>query len=226
MKKAVVLLAGGIDSTTTLAIAKQQGYECYAISFDYAQSHRSELDAAKIIAKKFGVVEHKIMPLDLSMLTTSALTNHELDVPDYTGAEKVTSSYVPARNTIFLSYALAWAEVLEAHDIFYGGCLADDAGFPDCRPEYVAAYEKMATLATALGTDVAPMRIHAPVINKTKAQTLLLGTEMGIDYRLTVTCYAANTAGEACGKCESCVGRKKGFSEAKLADVTRYVDSI
>ncbi|MFG1497140.1 7-cyano-7-deazaguanine synthase QueC [Saccharospirillum sp. HFRX-1] len=220
-KKAVVLLSGGLDSTTVLAQAKADGYELYALSFDYGQRHDAELDAAKRIAKSMGVVEHKVIPIDLASLGGSALTDHSLEVPTEE-TEGIPVTYVPARNTVFLSIALGWAEVLEAQNIFIGVSAVDYSGYPDCRPEYIAAYERLANLATRMGVEGRVIKVHTPLINLSKAETVALGTQLGVDYGLTVSCYQANESGEACGRCDSCRLRQKGFAEAGLSDPTRY----
>lgn len=220
-KKAVVLLSGGLDSTTVLAQAKAEGYDLYALSFDYGQRHDAELDAARRIATAMDVVEHKIVPIDLASLGGSALTDHSLDVPTE-ASEGIPVTYVPARNTVFLSIALGWAEVLEARNIFIGVSAVDYSGYPDCRPEYIEAYERLANLATRMGVEGKTIRIHTPLIQLSKAETVALGSRLGVDYGLTVSCYQANAAGEACGQCDSCRLRQKGFAEAGLADPTRY----
>lgn len=220
-KKAVVLLSGGLDSTTVLAQAKSEGYDLYALSFDYGQRHDAELEAAKRIAAAMDVVEHKVVPINLSSIGGSALTDHSIDVPVEEG-EGIPVTYVPARNTVFLSIALGWAEVLEAQDIFIGVSAVDYSGYPDCRPEYIAAYERLANLATKMGVEGRSIRIRTPLINLTKAATIQLGHQLGVDYRLTVSCYQANDDGEACGQCDSCRLRKKGFDEAGVPDPTRY----
>ncbi len=225
MKKAVILFSGGIDSSTVLAIAKQQGYACYALTFDYGQRHHSEVAITKKLAERFGVVKHCIFPLNINVFGGSALTDSAIAVPEYSieNVSKITHSYIPARNTIFLAIALAWVESLAAQDIFFGGCAADAAGFPDCRSEYIAAFEKMANLATQSALAGKKLTIHKPLVNLTKAETIKLGTQLGINYQPTVTCYQANEQGEACGHCESCGTRKQGFIEAGLPDITRYV---
>lgn len=223
MKKAVVLLSGGLDSTTCLAIAKSQGFAPYALSFDYGQRLRSELNAAKQIAKSLGAVEHRIFELGVGSLQGSALTDNAIVVPeDEPSAESIPVTYVPARNTIFLSIALGWAEVLGAHDIFIGVSAVDFSNYPDCRPEYIAAFEKLANLATKAGVEGQRFIIHTPIINLSKADTIKSGTTLGVDYGLTVTCYQADEEGRACGRCHSCHFRKKGFQEAGLVDPTRY----
>jgi 7-cyano-7-deazaguanine synthase len=225
-KKAVVLLSGGMDSTTVLCIARNEGYEVFALSFSYGQRHSAELDAAKKIATRAGVTEHRIATIDLRSLGGSALTS-DVAVPKGRPiaeiAEGIPVTYVPARNTIFLSYALAWAEVLGSGDIFLGVNALDYSGYPDCRPEYIQAFEKMANLATraaVLGEQ--RIRIHTPLISLSKAEIIRTGMELGVDYSLTSSCYDPSPAGEACGACDSCVLRKKGFREAGVADPTRY----
>ncbi|MGI0118992.1 7-cyano-7-deazaguanine synthase QueC [Zooshikella sp. RANM57] len=225
MKKAVVLLSGGLDSTTCLAYAKSQGYECYAISFDYGQKHNSELEAAKRIAQAMNVVRHEVLPLQLNQLTRSALTDQSIDIPDYADDGEIPVTYVPARNTILIAVALGWAEVLEADAIFIGVSSVDYSGYPDCRPEYIEAYQKLAELATKVGVEGKPIRIETPLIRLNKAETIQLGHKLGVDYGLTVSCYRANDDGEACGECDSCYLRKKGFSEAGVEDPTHYVQS-
>lgn len=220
-KKAIVLFSGGLDSTTVLAQAMGDGYEVYALSFDYGQRHDAELDAARNIASRMRVREHKIVPINLSSIGGSALTDHSIDVPtDAPGGIPVT--YVPARNTVFLSIALGWAEVLEAQDIFIGVSALDYSGYPDCRPEYITAYERLANLATKMGVEGRHISIRTPLINLTKAATIELGSQLGVDYSLTVSCYQADEAGSACGRCDSCRLRQKGFLEAGVPDPTRY----
>lgn len=218
--KAVILLSGGLDSVTALSVAREK-YECYALSFSYGQRHDAELNAAKKIAEHFNVAEHRILNIDLGQLGGSALTDSSIDVPESPG-EGIPVTYVPARNTIFLSYALAWAEVLDAHDIFIGVNAVDYSGYPDCRPEYIDAYSKMANLATKTAVEGQPVKIHTPLINLTKAEIIKLGIEHQVDYSMTVSCYSANEYGEACGRCDSCQLRRKGFEEAGLKDPTRY----
>lgn len=219
--KAVVLISGGLDSTTVLAIAKSQGYECYTISFDYGQRHRAELIAAECTASALGSAEHKVVQLDLQTIGGSALTDRSLAVPETEG-EGIPITYVPARNTVFLSIALGWAEVLEADDIFIGVNAVDYSGYPDCRPEYVEAYETMANLATRSGVEGRKLRIQAPLMRLSKGDIVREGMALGVDYGLTVSCYQANDAGEACGRCDSCRLRRAGFTEAGVADPTRY----
>lgn len=218
--KAVILLSGGLDSVTALSLAKEN-YQCYALSFSYGQRHDAELNAAKNIAEYFDVAEHRILNIDLGQLGGSALTDQTIDVPE-TPTEGIPVTYVPARNTIFLSYALAWAEVLDAHDIFIGVNAVDYSGYPDCRPEYIDAFSKMANLATKTAVEGNPINIHTPLIKLTKAEIIKLGIDHGVDYAMTVSCYSANDQGEACGRCDSCQLRKKGFEEAGVQDPTRY----
>ena len=222
MSKAVILLSGGLDSTTVLAIAQSQGLECYALSFDYGQKQRSELNAAKAIASEFGAAEHRIMRVCLDDIGGSALTDPNLEVPKFTQSDEIPITYVPARNTIFLSFALAWAEVLDAQSIFIGVNALDYSGYPDCRPEYIKAYETMANLATKQSAEGNKMQIHTPLINLTKAEIIQQGQRLGVDYSMTTTCYQANDKGEACGECDACVLRQIGFNQAGVDDPTRY----
>ncbi|CEK09291.1 7-cyano-7-deazaguanine synthase QueC [Legionella hackeliae] len=222
MKKAVILLSGGLDSATCLALAKQEGYACYALSFRYGQRHPAELAAATRVAKHLSAVEHRITDLDIGQFGGSALTNNAIPVPEYSGSKEIPITYVPARNTIFLAMALAYAEILEARDIFIGVNAVDYSGYPDCRPEFVAAFEKMANLATKAGVSGDTVKIHAPLQFLTKEEIILKGTNLGLDYSLTVSCYQATEAGEACGICDSCTFRKQGFKAANLTDPTRY----
>ena len=220
-KKAVILLSGGLDSATVVAMARAQGYACYTMSFDYGQRHRAELQAAERVAQQLGVVEHKVICLDLNGIGGSALTDDRIDVPEVPG-EGIPVTYVPARNTVFLSLALGWAEVLGARDIFIGVNAVDYSGYPDCRPEFVAAFERMANLATKAGVEGLGFRIQAPLQEMSKARIVQEGTRLGVDYAATVSCYQADTDGRACGKCDSCRLRAAGFAEAGLADPTRY----
>jgi 7-cyano-7-deazaguanine synthase len=234
---AVILFSGGLDSTTILALAKHLGYHCYALSVHYGQKHSSELEAAKQIAHLLGVERHEIIHLDLPRFGGSALTDHSLHIPTSNDQANLNSNrpvipitYVPARNTIMLSLALAWAESISSLDIFYGANAVDYSGYPDCRPEYVRSFEVMANLATKAGVESLhpenSFRIHAPIIQMSKEQIIRLGAEMGINYSQTVSCYQANTNGEACGICESCQLRKTGFSQAGVSDPTRYQINI
>jgi len=219
--KAVVLLSGGLDSATVLATAVADNYECYALSFDYGQRHRSELVASDRLADQLGAELHKTLKIDLGQLGGSALTDTAIDVPTQP-SEGIPVTYVPARNTIFLSYALAWAEILQADNIFIGVNAVDYSGYPDCRPEYIEAYEYMANLATKVGVEGHKMRIHTPLIKLTKAEIVQLGVANGVDYGMTVSCYAADENGAACGQCDSCRLRAKGFADADMDDPTRY----
>ena len=225
-KKAVVLLSGGLDSATALAIAKDQGFECCTLSFHYGQRHAIELDCAKQIAEAQGVAEHRIVDIDLAAFGGSALTDLNINVPHETSApEEIPITYVPARNTIFLSYALAWAEVLGSSDIFIGVNALDYSGYPDCRPEFIAAYETMANLATKAGvTGEEKMTIHAPLIDLTKAQIIQQGLKLGVDYAQTTSCYDPAPDGASCGTCDTCRLRLKGFKEAGLTDPRPYAD--
>lgn len=219
--KAVVLLSGGLDSATVLAFARSKGFECYCLSLDYHQRHIAELQAAKNVAKVMGAVVHKTAQLDLSLFGGSALTDNAIAVPE-NATEGIPVTYVPARNTIMLSLALAWAEVLEAQDIFIGVNALDYSGYPDCRGEYVKAFQDMANLATKSAVEGKTITIHAPLIDMTKAQIVELGTQLGVNYAMTVSCYQADEHGEACGLCDSCRLRREGFAAAGLDDPTRY----
>lgn len=220
MKKAVVLLSGGLDSATVLAIARSEGYACYCLSFDYHQRHVAELDAARRVAQSLGAAEHRVFQLDLSVFGGSALTDTSIAVPQ-TPTEGIPVTYVPARNTIMLSLALAWAEVLGARDIFIGVNAVDYSGYPDCRREYIEAFQHMANLATKSGVEGETVQLHTPLIDLSKAEIIRRGAELGIDYALTVSCYQADTEGRACGKCDSCRLRHEGFVAARLPDPTR-----
>jgi 7-cyano-7-deazaguanine synthase len=223
MTIAVVLLSGGLDSATILAIARDKGYECYAMSVDYGQRNRSELIAAKNVAQSMGVSKHQIIDIDLTVFGGSALTDESITVPTEGIRAGIPITYVPARNTIMLSLALPWAEVLESHDIFIGVNAVDYSGYPDCRPEYIAAFEKMANLATKASIqDDNKLHIHAPLISLSKAEIIQQGKSLGVDYSLTVSCYQANEAGLACGICDSCRLRRAGFKAAEVPDPTRY----
>jgi 7-cyano-7-deazaguanine synthase len=220
-KNAVVLLSGGLDSTTCLAIAKAQGYNVYALSFDYGQRSSSELQAARTIASAFGVHQHSVIPLGIGAFGGSALTDPTVAVPEEESSG-IPITYVPARNTVFLSYAMALAEVVGAQTIFIGVNARDYSGYPDCRPEFIEAFEKMANLATKAATQGASLKIEVPLIALSKAQIITKGLELGVDYSLTVSCYQADDEGRACGRCDSCRFRIKGFAEAGSADPTRY----
>ena len=220
-KRAVILLSGGLDSATVVAMARADGYSCYTMSFDYGQRHRSELEAAARVARDLGVIEHKVIGLNLDGIGGSALTDSSIDVPETLG-EGIPVTYVPARNTVFLSLALGWAEVLQARDIFIGVNAVDYSGYPDCRPEFVEAFEVMANLATKAGVEGNGFRIQAPLQNLSKGQIVAAGTKLGVDYSLTVSCYQADVQGRACGKCDSCRLRAQGFADAGIADPTRY----
>lgn len=224
-KPAVVLLSGGLDSATVLAVAKTGGYEPHALSFRYGQRHSAEIEAAENVARALGAAEHKIAQIDLRLFGGSALTD-DIAVPKSRSEAEMGNdipiTYVPARNTIFLSFALAWAEVLGSTDIFIGVNALDYSGYPDCRPEYIRAYENMANLATRAGVEGARVHIHAPLMELTKAQIIGLGSSLGVDYGLTVSCYEASPSGEACGCCDSCQLREKGFSQLGIPDPTRY----
>lgn len=228
MKKpnAVVLLSGGLDSTTTLAIARSEGFEPHALTFRYGQRHEAELDAARRVAKFFGVAQHVVVDIDLRLFGGSALTS-AIEVPKGRSLDEMSDgipvTYVPARNTIFLSFALAWAETLEASDIFIGVNALDYSGYPDCRPEYIEAYQRMANLATKAGVEgTQKLTIHTPLIHLTKAQIIQRGVQLGVDYGITVTCYDPSPEGAACGACDACLLRLKGFSENGMQDPAAY----
>ncbi|MDI9819524.1 MULTISPECIES: 7-cyano-7-deazaguanine synthase QueC [unclassified Legionella] len=225
MKKAVVLLSGGLDSTTCLAIAKAEGFDCHALSFAYGQRHTAELAAAERIAHYFQVTAHRIVNLDIGQFGSSALTDNSIAVPDYSGSKAIPVTYVPARNTIFLAIALGLAEAIAANDIFIGISAVDYSGYPDCRPEFISAFQTLANLATKAGVEGHPFRLHAPLQYLTKAETILKGVGLGVDYALTVSCYQAKESGEACGRCDSCALRKQGFKAAGVADPTLYTTS-
>jgi len=219
--KAVVLLSGGLDSATTLSIARSQRFDCHALSIDYGQRHLAELDAAHRVAQQLGAREHRIMRVDLAGIGGSALTDPSIAVPEQ-GTSGIPVTYVPARNTIMLSLALAWAEVLEARDIFIGVNAVDFSGYPDCRPEFIAAFEQLAARATKAGVEGAPCRIHAPLIRLSKAEIIREGARRGVDFSGTVSCYQADGEGRACGRCDSCRIRREGFVSAGVSDPTRY----
>ena len=220
---AVVLVSGGLDSATCLAIAREAGHTCHALSFAYGQRHSAELQAAARVAEALGAVEHRVMTIDLGGFGGSALTDRAIAVPESPGTSGIPITYVPARNTVFLAFALAWSEVLGAHDIYIGVNAVDYSGYPDCRPEFVAAFERMANLATREGVEgEVPLRIRTPLIDLSKADIIRRGTALGVDFAATVSCYQADADGRACGHCDSCRLRREGFLAAGLADPTRY----
>lgn len=222
MKKAVILLSGGLDSATVLADAKSQGYECHTLSFDYGQRHQVELKAAERLSVLYGAASHRVMQMNMAAIGGSALIDKTIDLPIDGVGEEIPITYVPARNTIFLSYALGLAEVLEAQSIFIGVNAVDYSGYPDCRPDYIHAFEKMANLATKSTIEGQRIAIKTPLIDLTKAQIIQLGDSLGVDYSATVSCYQADEEGRACGVCDSCRLRKQGFEQAKVQDPTRY----
>ena len=226
---AVLLLSGGLDSTTLLALATREGYAVHAMSFRYGQRHQHELSAARAVAAKYGVARHVVVEIDLRVFGGSALTA-DIDVPKDRDAAEMSSgvpiTYVPARNTIFLSYALAWAEVLDAHDIFIGVNALDYSGYPDCRPEYIAEFEKLANLATRAGVEGDAVKIRAPLLHLTKREIIDLGTSLGVDYSVTTSCYDPDESGAACGHCDACQLRLKGFSESGRRDPARYMSEV
>jgi len=220
-KKAIILLSGGLDSVTVLALAQSQGYLCHALSFDYGQRHNAELNTARRIAERYRVADHKIIPLGLGAIGGSALTDDHIPVP-MTPQDGIPITYVPARNTIFLAFSLGWAEVLNARDIFIGVNAVDYSGYPDCRPEFIEAFQKLADLATKAGVEGGHFTIHTPLIALSKAEIIKTGLALGVDYSQTVSCYAADPDGRACGLCDACRLRKNGFAAAGIADPTRY----
>jgi 7-cyano-7-deazaguanine synthase len=222
MPRAVVLLSGGLDSATTLAIARSGAFDCHCLTVDYGQRHHAELDAAARVAAALGAAEQRVMKLDLTAFGGSALTDRSIPVPE-TPTQGIPITYVPARNTIFLSLALAWAEVLGAQDIFFGANAVDYSGYPDCRPEYMRAFEALANLATRAAIEGRRLTLHTPIIALTKADIIRRGTALGVDYGLTVSCYQPDPDGRACGRCDSCRLRRTGFDAAGIADPTRYV---
>jgi len=224
MKRAVVLLSGGLDSATTLACAVADGFECHSLAVDYGQRHRSELSAAARLSKVLGAASHRVVVVDLRAIGGSALTD-DIDVPESPG-EGIPVTYVPARNTLMLSLALGHAEVLGATDLFIGVNAVDYSGYPDCRPQFIAAFEDLCQLATKAGVEGARFRVHTPLIDLTKAEIIRRGTERGVDYAMTISCYQADEEGRACGVCDSCRIRRAGFEAAGVADPTRYVDSF
>jgi 7-cyano-7-deazaguanine synthase len=219
--KAVVLLSGGLDSATVLAIARDQGFDCYALSVDYGQRHSAELQAAARVAKAMGAAEHRTVPVGMGQFGGSALTDPAIAVPEQP-TDGIPVTYVPARNTLLLALALGWAEVLGAHTIFIGVNAVDYSGYPDCRPEFIAAFQTLADLATKAGVEGRGFRIHAPLIELTKAEIIRRGTDLGLDYGLTLSCYQADDQGRACGRCDSCRLRAEGFRAAGIPDPTRY----
>lgn len=222
MKKAVILLSGGLDSTTCLALARSEGFSCFALSFSYGQRHSAELHAALRIAQSMNVAEHKIVRLDTDLFAGSALTDQSIQVPKFQEGTEIPVTYVPARNTIFLAMALGFAESIGARDIFIGASSVDYSHYPDCRPEFIAAFQSIANLATKAGVNGDLFTIHAPLQHLSKIQTIQLGHRLGVDYSLTVSCYQANEQGEACGHCDSCTFRKRGFTGAEIDDPTLY----
>ncbi|MGE0113912.1 MAG: 7-cyano-7-deazaguanine synthase QueC [Steroidobacteraceae bacterium] len=223
-RHAVVLLSGGLDSATTLAIARTEGFICHAVSFDYGQRHRAELLAADRVAQSLGAAEHRTMRIDFAGIGGSALTDTSIAVPE-AAQSGIPVTYVPARNTVFLSLALGWAEVLQSADIFIGVNAVDYSGYPDCRPAFIRAFEQLANLATKAGVEgSSQFKVHAPLIDLSKAQIIQRGLSLGVDYSQTVSCYQADELGRACGRCESCRLRREGFAAAKIADPTRYQD--
>jgi 7-cyano-7-deazaguanine synthase len=228
LPRAVVLLSGGLDSATTLAVCRRDGFAPHALSFRYGQRHAVELKAAARVAAALGAVEHALIEIDLRRFGGSALTD-EIDVPKDRPPKEISEgipiTYVPARNTIMLSYALAWAEVLGARDIFIGVTAIDYSGYPDCRPEYIEAFERMANLATKAVVEGMRLQIHTPLIDRTKAEIIRLGRDLGVDYSMTVSCYDPSPDGGACGRCDSCLLRRKGFAEARVPDPTRYQET-
>lgn len=224
-KNAIILFSSGLDSTTCLAIAKSQGFRCYTLNFAYGQKHAIEVEQASLVAKNYGVIEHKVLTLPLDQIGGSSLTDQQLQVQDHQVTSSIPNTYVPARNTIFLSFALAWGEVIGAYDIFFGANSVDYSGYPDCRPEYFQAFEKVAKLATTVGVENEQgFSIHTPLLHLSKAQIIQEGVRLGVDYSQTISCYRATKEGYACGSCDSCVYRKKGFMEAGVKDPTPYLD--
>ena len=222
---AVILLSGGLDSATVLAIARQHGYACHALSVDYGQRHDAELEAAKRVAHSLGAIEHRIIQLGLGQFGGSALTDAAIAVPEHPTAG-IPVTYVPARNTVMLSLALAWAEVLNARDIFIGVNAVDYSGYPDCRPEFISAFEHLANLATKAGVEGKRLRVHAPLQHLSKSEIIRLGQDLGVDYSQTVSCYQADAMGRACGRCDACRLRRAGFEQAGLSDPTKYMQIL
>ena len=221
MARAVVLVSGGLDSATVLALARDHGYECFALSFDYGQRHRIELDAARRVAESLGAAAHRVVKLDIGWMGGSALTDTRIAVPDQPSSG-IPITYVPARNTVFLAIALGWAEVLDAHDLFIGVNALDYSGYPDCRPEFIRAFQDLANLATRAGVEGHGFRVHAPLIELRKAEIIASGARLGVDYSLTLSCYDPDNEGRACGVCDSCRLRAEGFAAAGMPDPTRY----
>ena len=221
MTRAVILLSGGLDSATTLALARADAFECYALSIAYGQRHAAELDAAARIARALGALEHRTMHVDLAGIGGSALTDINIPIPE-TPSTGIPTTYVPARNTLMLALALGWAEILQARDIFIGVNFVDSSGYPDCRPEFIAAFQRVATVATRAAIEGAPCRIRTPLISWTKAEIIRAGARLGVDYATTVSCYQADELGRACGRCDSCRIRSEGFKAAGVPDPTRY----
>jgi 7-cyano-7-deazaguanine synthase len=223
--KAIVLLSGGLDSTTCLAIAKSQAYECFTLSVDYGQRHAAELQAAARIAAKYGVAEHRVVEVNLAPFGGSSLTDQNLTVRDYQNSAEIPNTYVPARNTLFLSLALAYAEVVGAYDIFIGANVVDYSNYPDCRPAFLGAFEHLAQVATKAGAQGQMFRIHAPLLHWSKSRIIQEGRLLGVDYSQTLSCYRLNAEGKACGRCDSCVLRQQGFMELAVEDPTIYLDA-
>jgi len=223
-RRAIVLVSGGLDSATCLALARADGFRCHALSFQYGQRHSAELDAARTLASRLGAEEHRVMQIDLGAFGGSALTDASIAVPEgEAGGPAIPVTYVPARNAVFLAFALAWAEVLQAHDIYIGVNAVDYSGYPDCRPQFIEAFERMANLATREGVEgTEPLRIRTPLIDLTKAEIIRRGAALGVDFGATVSCYQADERGRACGRCDACRLRKAGFDAAGVPDPTRY----
>lgn len=221
-KQAVVLVSGGLDSATMLAIARAGGYACYAVTFDYGQRHQVELEAARAIAARLGALDHRVVKLDIGWMGGSALTDRAIAVPEFP-TEGIPATYVPARNTVFLSIALGWAEVLGAQDVFIGVNAIDYSGYPDCRPEYIEAFERLARIATRAGVENRPIKIRAPLIQMRKDEIIRTGVGLGVDFALTISCYDPDPEGRACGRCDACRLRRQGFAGAGIADPTRYL---